>query len=188
MRVISGIAGGRQLKTLKSEKTRPTTDRVKEAVFNILGDKTAGCTFLDLYAGTGNIGIEALSRGACKAFFVEKKREACRVIRENLKQTGFLSQSTVWQQDVFKAMVQLSSTQMKFDLIYIDPPYHQMVAPSVLTMISACSLITVAGLVIIESSSRLPFPENVAPFGLVKRNVYGDTLITFCRLTVNTCD
>jgi 16S rRNA (guanine966-N2)-methyltransferase len=123
MRVISGTAKGRQLKRVPGEGTRPIMDRVKEALFNILGDNVRGASFLDLYAGTGSVGIEALSRGADHAVFVENARAAIKAIEENLAITGLADYGEIVRQDVRDYLRQ--DQPEAFEYIYIAPPQYQ---------------------------------------------------------------
>ncbi len=124
MRVISGKAKRHPLRTIAGEGTRPTTDRIKETLFNILQNDLSGIRFLDLYAGSGAIGIEALSRGAASACFVENNRAAVQCIRENLAATGLLDQAEIFSCDVRTALVRLNGRD-PFSIIFMDPPYHR---------------------------------------------------------------
>ena len=120
MRVITGSARGRRLKELEGQETRPTTDRVKESIFNIIQFDVEGSRVLDLFAGTGQLGIEALSRGAAAAVFVEQRRDAAALVRENLKITGLTDRARVVNGE---ALSYLASAGEKFDIIFLDPPY-----------------------------------------------------------------
>ena len=122
LRVIAGAARGRRLKLVPGAGTRPVTDRVKEALFNILGQDVQGAAILDLFAGTGSIGIEALSRGAVQAVFVEQERLAVKTISENLKHTGLEARARVVRSDVFRFLE--SPARQPFDLVYIAPPQY----------------------------------------------------------------
>ncbi|MDR1800379.1 MAG: 16S rRNA (guanine(966)-N(2))-methyltransferase RsmD [Lachnospiraceae bacterium] len=135
MRVIAGSARSLKLTTPKSNNTRPTTDRIKETLFNILQPHLQGCTFLDLFAGSGGIGIEALSRGAKKCVFVEKDSEALKCIKKNIESTGFTDKSMVISSDVFSALKNLPKGE-GFDLIFMDPPYNKGLVISVLSAMS----------------------------------------------------
>jgi len=126
LRVIGGSAKGRKLKAPKGLKTRPTSERVREALFDILGPEVIGASFLDLFAGSGAVGIEALSRGAGKVVFVEKDNHVRKTIRENLDICGFSEQARIWAKD---ARMVLDSYKFKpFDIIFIDPPYDSTLA------------------------------------------------------------
>jgi len=123
LRVISGSARGRRLKSVPGETTRPITDRVKEALFNILGADVQGSEWLDLFAGTGAVGIEAISRGARFVRFVDRNRKPIRVVRENLKTTGFTNQAEMLQTDAFSHLD--GQPDRRFDYIYIAPPQYK---------------------------------------------------------------
>ncbi len=125
IRVISGTAGGRRLRTPEGMGTRPTTDQTREALFNILGFHVAGTEFLDLFAGSGAVGIEALSRGASAATFVEKDRRTAGILRENLETCGFQDRSSLRTGDVMTALVDLDGQGRSFDYIFMDPPYAE---------------------------------------------------------------
>ena len=122
MRVIAGSAKSLRLKTPSGQGTRPTTDRIKETLFNILQRDIPGCVFIDLFAGSGGIGIEALSRGASHAYFVENSREAAACIQENLSFTKFAHSATLLKQDVFAALSMIRAKEA--DIIFMDPPYQ----------------------------------------------------------------
>src|SRR5919106_1575540 len=124
VRVISGSAKGRRLATLRTWALRPTPDRVRQALFNILGAGIVGARVLDLFAGSGAIGLEALSRGAYSAVFVEAHEAACRVIEKNLRLCGLQAPATVWRRDVLEALPALKGGGESFDLIFLDPPYQ----------------------------------------------------------------
>ena len=124
MRVIAGKARRLTLKSTPGLDTRPTIDRIKETLFNIITPRIEGCAFLDLFSGSGSIGIEALSRGARISFFVEKNSKAVKCINENLAFTKLADQAVVMQKTVLSAIHELSLKKSRFDLVYMDPPYH----------------------------------------------------------------
>ena len=149
MRVISGSARSLPLKTLEGMDTRPTTDRIKETLFNMIQSEIPGCRFLDLYAGSGAIAIEALSRGAKEAVLVENSKAACACIRENLAFTKLDSQAVLMEQDVAAAIVRLSGQEV-FDIVYMDPPYAKDYERGVLEALAAGSIIDGYTTIIIE--------------------------------------
>jgi 16S rRNA (guanine966-N2)-methyltransferase len=151
MRVIAGIARSMPLKTVEGLETRPTTDRIKETLFNILQMEISDCKFLDLFAGSGGIGIEALSRGGAKAVFVEHAKPAAACIRDNLNFTKLDSLATVMETDVLTAINRLSG-QGTFDIVYMDPPYDQNLEQDVLLALAASKIITPETIIIIEES------------------------------------
>ncbi len=135
MRVIAGKARSLPLKTVRGQDTRPTTDRIKETLFNILNPELAEARFLDLFAGSGSIGIEALSRGSACACFVDSSRAACDCIRANLRFTHFEERAEVLCTDVFAALEKLDGSE-PFDVIFMDPPYHRDLEKRVLGFLS----------------------------------------------------
>ncbi len=156
MRVIAGSARRLNLKTVPGMDTRPTTDRIKETLFNMLQDEVPGSRFLDLFAGSGAIGIEALSRGASEAVFVERDRRACQCIRDNLQFTRLADRGRLIAADVFSAVDRLDG-QGKFDLIFMDPPYNKLLERDVLEKLKDTRLIGADTLLIVEASLETEF-------------------------------
>ena len=171
MRVITGSARGRRLKTPETYDIRPTTDNVKEAVFNIIQFDVEGRRVLDLFAGTGQLGIEALSRGAREAVFVDRDREAVKIVRENLKICGL--QAAVRQEDALSAL----RREEKFDLIFVDPPYDAGLYAEVLETIKSVDKLTDGGIIICEARRDEPLPDLAAPYGRRKEYRYGKVKI-----------
>ncbi|MDA8236100.1 MAG: 16S rRNA (guanine(966)-N(2))-methyltransferase RsmD [Clostridia bacterium] len=182
MRVITGRAKGRQLKAPKGMNTRPTSDRVKEALFNVLGGKVENARFLDLFAGSGNVGIEALSRGAIEVFFVENNLKALKVIKENLELTGFQRQSQIISNDVIKALDALGRQQAQFDLVFVDPPYLKGYEQGVLDKINHYRLLAEGGILVIESSKRDQLPDEVGEIEHYRSQHYGDTCLSYYQI------
>lgn len=172
MRVIAGSAKRLQLKTLDGMDTRPTTDRIKETLFNMISPYIAGCCFLDLFSGSGGIGIEALSRGAKKAVFVEKNPKAMACIKENLKHTKLESNAVIMMTDVLLALCRLEGTQ-SFDYIFMDPPYNQGLEYKVLAYLSDSQLVGADTVIIVEASKETEFLylEDLG-FSLIKEKIY----------------
>lgn len=181
LRVISGEAGGHNLKTIKGNTTRPTTGRVKDSVFNIISSFLADASVLDLFAGTGNLGIEALSRGAKRAVFVDKSRECASVITENLVHTKLLERSTVMTSDFSHAISRLQAEGMKFDLIFLDPPYNKNFVQKTLNNLANSDIILNNGLIVAEHDYIDTVPEQVDDIKLLRSERYGDTVISFFR-------
>lgn len=179
MRVITGIARGRRLKALKGMETRPTLDRTKESLFNIIGPRVIEAKFLDLYAGTGAIGIEAISRGAHEVVFVEINPRAVKIINENLDLTGLSEKAQVICQDSEKAISQLSNRNMRFDIVFLDPPYLKDLIDKSLRSIDAHGLLSISGLIITESSKADHLPEEVGHLRRFRDEKYGDTILSF---------
>lgn len=181
MRVIAGTARSLQLVTPKGEDTRPTTDRIKETLFNMIQFDIQEAVFLDLFAGSGGIGIEALSRGAREAVFVDNSREAYDCITQNLKHTKMESQATVYKQDVFVALTMLEY-QKKFDVIFMDPPYHKELEQRVLEYLTTSSIIDEDTVIIFEAAldTDLSFLDNL-PYEVVKIKQYKTNMHVFVK-------
>ena len=156
MRVIAGKARRLPLKTVPGTDTRPTTDRIKETLFNILQPEIADCRFLDLFSGSGGIGIEALSRGADSAVFVEKNPTACKCIRENLSFTKLAEHGKLLNMDILQALRTLEGEEA-FDCIFMDPPYNHDLEKQVLEYLSKSSLADESTLIIIEADLSTEF-------------------------------
>ena len=150
MRVIAGIARSMPLKAAEGDNTRPTTDRIKETLFNMLQSDIAGCRFLDLYSGSGAIGIEALSRGAKEAVLVENARQAIAVIKDNLTFTKLSPKAVVMEQDVLSAINRLSGSGV-FDIIFMDPPYGKLLEKQVLNRLASSGIVDKNTWIIVES-------------------------------------
>ena len=154
MRVISGSARGRKLKTPKSSETRPIMDRVKTALFDILAPDIVGMRVLDLFAGTGAVGIEALSRGADAATFIERSPDAGRLVRENLALTNLSERAEVLRADAFAFLQQAAATNRRYDLVYVAPPQYAGLAARALTQLDEAPLTETDGLVIVQIDPR----------------------------------
>jgi 16S rRNA (guanine966-N2)-methyltransferase len=179
MRIISGISRGRKLVTPRNQSLRPTSDRVKESIFNILQEKMAGGLVLDLFAGTGNLGIEALSRGAKKAIFVEKERQALRLIRRNLTQFGLEERSEILPRDVNRAIGILKQRGECFDLILMDPPYERGLIRKTLMELNSKQIYHKGSILVIEHNRREPLPQILDGWNLIRQRRMGDTVISF---------
>ena len=175
MRVITGAARGRRLKELQGMETRPTTDRVKEGIFNIIQFDIEGRRVLDLFAGTGQLGIEALSRGAARAVFVEQRRDAAALVRENLKITGLGENARVVNGE---DLAFLASCGEKFDLIFLDPPYAAELWDSALEAISRFDILSNHGIIICESPVERTMPELAPPYRVHRTYRYGRIKVT----------
>ena len=179
LRVISGSAKGHKLKTVNGTVTRPTADRVKESVFNIISSFISGARVLDLYSGTGNLGIEALSRGADFSLFVDKGRECILTIKENLFHTKLSEKSSIMPMDVFAALNKLSKENRKFDIIFLDPPYNKNLVEKTLKCLVESDIIEQDGMVIAEHDFKDEVPQEMGYLKRFKHQKYGDTIVSF---------
>jgi 16S rRNA (guanine966-N2)-methyltransferase len=179
MRVIGGQARGRRLKVPKGNDVRPTAARVKEALFNILPHDLSGIKVLDLFAGTGNLTIEALSRGAAEAILVDSSTESGEAIRENLRRFNLVDRTRVWITPVTRAARLLARRGETFDMIFLDPPYGQKLVEATLKIIAAGALLRESGVLIAEHGIRDPVGERYGSLILRDQRRYGDTVLSF---------
>lgn len=181
MRVIAGTARSLRLKTPDGMDTRPTTDRIKETLFNMLQPYLPDGVFIDLYSGSGGIGIEALSRGARHAYFVENNRNALSCIMQNLQFTRFADQATVLRQDVLSALPGIHEKEA--DVIFMDPPYHHEYEKQVLQMLQTLPYVTENTLIVIETSLDTDFSYlQEMGFYMEKEKRYKTNKHVFCRI------
>lgn len=178
MRVITGTARGRRLGELSGRDTRPTTDRVKEGLFNIIQFDIEGRSVLDLFGGTGQLGIECLSRGAAHCTFVDEQKDAVSLIRENLRVTELEERAKVVRGD---AMSFLSGSSEKFHLIFLDPPYDANLLDSTLKRIAGIDILAENGIIICESRASQDLPELPMPYQKRKAYRYGKIKVTLYR-------
>ena len=178
MRVITGTARGRRLKELQGMDTRPTTDRVKEAIYSIIQFEVEGRKVLDLFAGTGQMGIEALSRGAAHCTFVDVRKDAVQLVKDNLVHTELADRATVVQSDY---LAYLSQSKGTFDVVILDPPYESEMLKKALQMITRIDNISENGIIICEKGSDSAWPEVPAPYELQKEYRYGKIQVALYR-------
>ena len=178
MRIISGEARGRRLKELPGMDTRPTTDKVKESLFNIIQFEVEGRRVLDLFGGTGQLGIEALSRGAASCTFVDQRREAIKVIEENVRLCSFTERARVVQGD---SLSFLASCRERFGLIFLDPPYRTDLLEKSLESIIAFDILSENGIIVCESAADKLMPPAAAPYVWGRDYRYGKIKLTLCR-------
>ena len=178
MRVITGKARGIQLKTPQGELTRPTADRVKEALFSIINFDIPGARVLDLFGGTGQLGIEAISRGADSAVFVDAREDACKLIRENLKRTKLEKQASVVRSDYLDY---LSRCRDQFDIILLDPPYAEEFLERSLKKITEIDILRSNGIIVTERPLEKELPCSFEGYTRSKDYKYGKTLLTIYR-------
>jgi 16S rRNA (guanine966-N2)-methyltransferase len=178
MRVTGGIGRGRRLKVPSGSRVRPTSDKVKQALFNILGDRVDGSAFLDLYAGAGGIGIEALSRGATRVTFVDASRDSLNSIKQNIEQLGFGDRAAIV---LAKAESFLKKPSGPYDILFLDPPYAEEMAP-LLELIAAAEIMKSDAIVIAEHFKKQLSPNKAGKLELYREAQYGDTVLAFYRL------
>ena len=181
MRVISGKAKGMGLFSPHGKSIRPTSDYVKESLFNLIGMDVQGSKFLDLFAGSGGVGIEALSRGASSVTFIDISSKSTQLIERNLAKTRLKSNATIWQGELPKALNKLAG--QKFDIIFIDPPYYRDFIPKILSSISAKHLLEDNGYIILEASELdeiTPPPE----LEIYKEKKYSSTKLIFLEAVI----
>ena len=178
MRVITGKARGIQLKTPEGMQTRPTADRVKEALFSIINFDIPGAAVLDLFGGTGQLGIEALSRGANSAVFVDAREDACKIIRENLRRTKLESQARVIRSDY---QDYLRRCKDKFDIILLDPPYAEVFLENALKQIGEIDILQSGGIIVTERPLGKELSFELDGYTRSKDYKYGNTLLTLYR-------
>lgn len=173
MRVITGTARGRKLVTLEGEEVRPTTDRVKEAVFSIIQFQIEGRRFMDLFAGSGQMGIEALSRGASFAVFVDTRKEAVNAIKKNLNSTGLETNARVLHMDAISFLEQKNDP---FDLAFLDPPYRTGALQQALPEVAG--LMNPGGMILCEHPVDDKLPDQAGAFVMAKQYRYGKIMVT----------
>ena len=178
MRVITGKARGIQLKTPEGLQTRPTADRVKEALFSIIQFDIPGAKVLDLFGGTGQLGIEALSRGAVSAVFVDAGEKACALIRENLKRTKFEQQGRVVRSDYLDFLRRSRET---YDIIFLDPPYAEEFLENSLNLITEIDILQTNGIIVAERPVGKDLPWEYKGYHRSRDYKYGKTLLTVYR-------
>jgi 16S rRNA (guanine966-N2)-methyltransferase len=173
MRVISGTCKGRALKAVPGMDTRPTTDKVKESLFNMIGPYFSGGVGLDLFAGSGGLGIEALSRGMEKVIFVDRDFKANHTIKENLKLCHFENQSEVFRNEAERALKAIVKREMKFNGIFLDPPYKKQRIELILQTIEENELLQQDGFIVCEHDSKLSLPDRIGILHQTRHEQYG---------------
>ncbi|MBI2150540.1 MAG: 16S rRNA (guanine(966)-N(2))-methyltransferase RsmD [Acidobacteria bacterium] len=180
MRIISGRFKSRRLKGTPPPGIRPTSDKLRETVFDILGASVEGAAFLDGCAGTGGIGIEAISRGAARVYFVEQSRKACRILRDNLKSLEIGEGFKILEMDLSKA---LGISDVQFDIAFVDPPYEREdIYDAVLERFGSASLLAPDGLLILEHSKRTDLTGAAGKLRKIRSLVQGDAALAFYSL------
>jgi 16S rRNA (guanine(966)-N(2))-methyltransferase RsmD len=178
MRVVSGNYKGRQLKAVPGVTTRPTTDKVKEAIFNMVGPYFEGGIALDLFAGSGGLGIEALSRGMERCIFVDREAKAIQTIHKNLEACHAVDASEVYRNDAERALKAIIKRELKFRLIFLDPPYKQQKLKTLINAVSENDLLQQGGFIVTEHGSDIQLPEEIHQLIQLKHETYGMSSIT----------
>ncbi len=181
MRVISGSARGLKLNAPKNNDVRPTTDRIKESLFNIISTKVYNSVVLDLFAGSGALGIECLSRGAKEAYFCDNNKESIKVLTSNLEKTRFIDKSNIIKGDYKEAISKLGHKKMRFDLIFVDPPYYEGYFEDVLNKIQKFELLKNDGVIVVEHDAK-DVLKDFGDYYIIREKKYGITILTFYGL------
>lgn len=179
MRVISGIYKGRKLKAPEGMKVRPTSDRLRETLFNVISSGVKGARFVDICAGTGAVGIEALSRGAAHVTFIEQNRQAAQVLEDNLKNCGISENVKVIHREAITTLKYFNQHFLQFDYFYLDPPYDSDLYSQVLWTLAKSKLIAEEGLVIVEHRKKIELHPNYDHLRPYREIEQGDSSLTF---------
>ncbi|WP_269636732.1 16S rRNA (guanine(966)-N(2))-methyltransferase RsmD [Paenibacillus forsythiae] len=178
VRVVSGTAKGRPLKSVPGTGTRPTTDKVKEAIFSMIGPYFDGGSALDLFAGSGGLGIEALSRGVDSAVFIDMEPKAIDTVRENLKAARLEAKAEVYRNDANKALAALERRGRSFDLVFLDPPYRHKFGDELMSAMAAKGLLRQEAVIVLEHESGYEYPEHISGFRRLRYALYGETAVS----------
>ncbi|ETT85748.1 16S rRNA (guanine(966)-N(2))-methyltransferase RsmD [Viridibacillus sp. FSL R5-0477] len=181
MRVIAGDRKGMPLKAVSGTTTRPTTDKVKESLFNILGPFFDGGTVLDLFAGSGGLGIEAISRGMDKGIFIEKDGRAFQNLKENIQKCRYEEHTELFRNDAVRAMKALIKKGVQVDLIFLDPPYKKRAYYDLVEEIVSNNVISRSGTIVCEHDHDTDLPDNFLHFEKIREESYGSIIISFYR-------
>ncbi|TXK77490.1 16S rRNA (guanine(966)-N(2))-methyltransferase RsmD [Paenibacillus sp. N3.4] len=184
MRVISGTAKGRPLKAVPGIGTRPTTDKVKEAIFSMIGPYFEGGQVLDLFAGTGGLGIEALSRGMDKAVFIDIEKKSIETVQANVQAAGFKDQAEIYRTDASRALKALAKRGQQFELVFLDPPYKLKLIAELVSSMEGQNIIVANTTIVVEHDAKDVLKETLGSFQQQRRADYGDTAVTIYKRTV----
>jgi 16S rRNA (guanine966-N2)-methyltransferase len=179
LRIIGGELKGRKLRGVPGLATRPTADRTREAIFNILGPALHGAQVLDLFAGTGAFGIEAISRGAGGAVFIEVGREPFAVLTANILRCGLQDRALAIRWDAARNLNCLRNRESRFQIAFMDPPYHRPLVPPTLSNLHAARCLDNGARLVVEHGVEYPLPEAGPPYRLQDQRRYGKTLVSF---------
>jgi 16S rRNA (guanine966-N2)-methyltransferase len=178
VRVVSGNCKGKSLKAVPGNSTRPTTDKVKEAIFNMIGPYFTGGLGLDLFAGSGGLGIEALSRGFDGVIFVDRDGKAIQTIKENIATCGYEKQVEIYRNEANRALKAIKKRELVFDVVFLDPPYKKQQLLDILSEIDKNKLIVNKGVIVCEHGHDVALPDQVGHLQVIKREQYGIIQIT----------
>ncbi|MFY0546121.1 16S rRNA (guanine(966)-N(2))-methyltransferase RsmD [Brevibacillus sp. H7] len=185
MRVISGAHRGRRLTAVPGKGTRPTTDKVKESIFNMIGPYFSGGLALDLYAGTGGLGIEALSRGADRAVFVELDAKAFSVVKQNVSACRLEDRAELYRTDAARALKALSKRGLSFDLVFLDPPYAKQRIVEEIAEMQELHLLAPGAWIVAEHDAGITLPEQIGECSMDRSVTYGETAVTIYLYEAN---
>jgi len=184
LRIIGGDLRGKRLKSIHGKLIRPTADRIREAIFNILLNSIAKTLVLDLFAGTGALGIEALSRGAKRALFVDNQNKSLSVLKQNIASCGLGEKAVIVKWNIRQNLNCIKSIGQKFDLIFLDPPYNQdLITPSLVNLDQSDALKN-STLIVVEHSVFESLPMDLCAFQLADQRKYGKTLVSFLNYVI----
>jgi 16S rRNA (guanine966-N2)-methyltransferase len=178
LRVIAGSAKGRALKAVPGMNTRPTTDKVKEAIFSMIGPYFDGGWALDLFAGTGGLGIEALSRGVERAVFVDLEQSSVNVIKQNVQAAGFPERAEIYRNESSRAVKALAKRGRPFGIVFLDPPYRMKEMDILMKELAERGLLEAGAVIVVEHDAGHRYPETIEDFEQMKCSQYGDTAVT----------
>lgn len=181
MRVVSGRARGLKLEAPKDDRVRPTTDRVKESMFNIINEYIMDSNVLDLFAGTGSLGIECLSRGAKKCVFSDKSRDSIKIVQKNVEKARFQSESQIIVSDYKDTIALMGRKNEKFDVIFMDPPYYEGLFVDCIERIEKENILDEDGIIVVEHDKADTLPEKIGNIEMIKEKKYGITLLSFYK-------
>ena len=184
LRIVSGVLRGRKLHSIAGRSIRPTADRLRESLFNILSDKVRGAVVLDLFAGTGALGIEAISRGADFALFLDKHKQAVSLIEQNIRMCAIEGRTQVIQWDVIRNLNCIRSSQRSFDIVFMDPPYNIDAIKAVLYNLHRSQCLEMGATIVAEHSIVEPIPDKHSAFSIQHQRRYGKTLVSFLQYMV----
>lgn len=181
LRIVSGTCKGRALKAAPGTTTRPTTDKVKEAIFNMIGPYFSGGIGLDLFAGSGGLGLEGISRGLDQVIFVDRDSKAIQTIRKNIEICQFQSQAEVYRNDATRALNAILKRELTFNVIFLDPPYKLQQLTSLISIIDDQNLLEQNGSIVAEHAEEITLPEKIGSLTKTKYEKYGITAVSIYR-------